>query len=121
VKSEKKIYIASKTIHADKWRNLRDEGWNIISTWIDEAGPGESASLPDLWLRCISESGNADVVIVYREPGEVLKGAFIEVGSALQAGVQVLEVGCEEFSFINHPLVGVCYSLVDALGRISTS
>lgn len=35
-----KIYVASKTRHAAKWKALINKGYNIISTWIDEAGPG---------------------------------------------------------------------------------
>ena len=99
------IYTASKTVHAPKWRALRAEGWPINSTWIDEAGQGETECFTDLWRRCVSEAGSASAVLVYREPGEVLKGAFIEVGAALAKGVPVHAVGCGEFSFVNHELV----------------
>src|SRR5438093_12904578 len=47
------IFVASRTRHAAKWRSLRDAGWPIISTWIDEAGPGQSRSLRSLALRSI--------------------------------------------------------------------
>lgn len=109
------IYTASKTKHADKWRQLRAEGWPIISTWIDEAGVGQSASLSDLWHRCIQEATIAECVLLYREPGEVLKGAFIEVGAALAHGNVVYAVGCEEFSFINHVGVKQCPTIAAAL------
>lgn len=99
------IYTASKTAHAHKWRELRDAGWPVISTWIDEAGVGETASFEDLWTRCIGEAASADAVLLYREPGEVLKGAFIEAGAALASGKPVHVVGCAEFSFVSHPLV----------------
>lgn len=79
----KKIYIASKTKHADKWIALRDTGVNIISTWIDEAGEGQSPDMSDLCRRCISESIECDAMIVYAEDGDYLKGAFIEMGVAL--------------------------------------
>lgn len=100
-----RIYMASKTAHADKWKQLRNQGIQVISTWIDEAGPGESQDLSDLWWRCISESSEADATIVYREEGEVLKGAFIEVGSALASGKIVVAVGYwhDNMSFLNHP------------------
>jgi len=75
-----KIYIASKTKHAEKWRTLRSYGFNIISTWIDSLYPED---LEELCKRCIRESLECDAMIVYSEPGDYLKGAFIEMGVAL--------------------------------------
>ncbi|WP_264045622.1 hypothetical protein [Methylobacterium flocculans] len=109
------IYMASKTSHAPFWRQLRADGLPIISTWIDEAGKGETACFRDLWRRCVSEAATADYTIVYREPGEVLKGAFVEAGAALSAFRHVVAVGCDEFSFVNHPGVTRCSSLAEAL------
>ena len=97
------IYIASKTAHAERWRFLRDKvGDPIISTWIDEAGAGESADLNDLWTRCIAEATSCELLIVYREPGEVLKGAWVEVGAALAVDTPVYAVGLEEFTISKH-------------------
>lgn len=106
-----KIYIASKTKHAQKWRYLRDglkpTGIFITSTWIDEAGQGESKDLSDLAHRCIQEAMEADLLIVYGEEGEVLKGALIEIGAAMACGVDVISVGVtlpESSAFTHHPL-----------------
>jgi hypothetical protein len=97
------IYIASKTKHAKRWRFLRDKvGEPIISTWIDEAGPGESVDMDDLWRRCIAESSSCELLIVYREPGEVLKGAWVEVGAALAVGTPVFAVGLDDFTIAKH-------------------
>lgn len=97
------IYIASKTKHAERWRFLRDKvGEPIISTWIDEAGPGESADLDDLWRRCIAEASSCELLIVYRETDEVLKGAWVEVGAALAVGTPVFAVGLDEFTIAKH-------------------
>lgn len=110
------IYIASKTVHAPKWRALRDSGLPILSTWIDEAGPSETRNFSDLWARCVAESSRAAVTIVYAEPGEILKGAFVEVGCALASGKPVLAVGLPEgLSVLNHPLVQVMPSMDDAV------
>lgn len=94
------IYIASKTKHAPKWRELRDklkeqygDDVRIISTWIDEAGPGETTDKKDLALRCLQETRLCDVLICYTEEGEYLKGAFIEIGAALAYQNQVIAVG----------------------------
>lgn len=97
------IYIASKTKHAEHWRAWRDQGLPIISTWIDEAGPGESADLSDLWRRCIAEASSCDLLVCYREPEDVLKGAFIELGAALAAGREVWAFGLDGYTVANHP------------------
>ncbi len=101
-----RIYIASKTIHAPKWRRLRDEGYNIISTWIDETGEGQS-NYRELSVRCIREIRQSDFLILYCEPNEVLKGANVEAGVALAFGLEVRCVGiCDTLSrvFCKHPL-----------------
>lgn len=87
------VYMASKTAHAGRWRDLRKQGFPVACTWIDEAGAGETADFPDLWARCIREAATAAALILYCEPGEILKGALVEVGAALAAGVPVLWVG----------------------------
>jgi hypothetical protein len=111
-----RIYTASKTRHAPIWRDLRTAGVPIVSTWIDEAGPGETASFDDLWIRCITEASQAGALIVYAEEGDVLKGAFVEVGAALGHGVPVFAVGTQPgWSFTSHPRVTKCGSLNEAL------
>jgi hypothetical protein len=110
-----KIYTASKTIHAPKWRELRVLGFPIISTWIDEAGKGETQSFTDLWMRCINEASQANITLCYREPNETLKGAFIEVGASLASNRSVFAIGCEEFSFVAHSNVTQYKTLGQAL------
>ena len=106
--SKRGIYIASKTKHAPKWRALRANGIPIISTWIDEAGEGETSDYADLWCRCISESKNAAALILYVEEGDVLKGAYVEMGAAVGAGVPVFAVGPIPMSFVEAKLVKWC-------------
>lgn len=96
------IYIASKTRHADRWLAMRAAGAPIISTWIDEAGDGASIDLHDLWHRCISESCSCQTLIVYREPEDVLKGAWVEIGAALASGIPVYAVGLSGFTISNY-------------------
>lgn len=110
------IYIASKTVHAPKWRDLRKFEHQIISTWIDEAGVGETADFSDLWRRCIEEASNCATLICYRETGEVLKGAFVEIGAALANNRPVICVGdFEGMSFTSHRLVTTAPSVVAAI------
>lgn len=87
------VYIASKVRHASKWLALRAAGVPIVSTWIDEAGDYATLDWPDLWRRCITEASNAAACIVYVEPGDVLKGALLEMGAAMASGVPVFWVG----------------------------
>lgn len=110
------IYVASKTRHAEMWKRYRGGGFPIISTWIDEAGEGESECLTDLWKRCIKESAECSALVAYAEAGDVWKGAFIEIGSALASGKIVFAVGCDpRLSFLNHPNVRYVATVGEAL------
>ncbi len=115
------IYTASRVRHAQIWRNVRASGIPITATWIDEAGEGETASLPELWQRCIDEARESAAVILFREDEEPLKGALVETGAALGAGKPVFAVGfngpgdLKTFSFLYHPMVIRCDSLETAL------
>lgn len=116
-----KVYIASQTKHAQKWIDLRNKGLEISSTWIDQAGIGESTNLSDLAFRCIRESAEANWLILYCEEGDFLKGALMEVGAALASDVPVLCVGkCQSISatFQKHPLWFDVASMDDAIKHI---
>jgi hypothetical protein len=113
------IYIASKTRHAGRWKDLRAKGFPIISTWIDEAREGESADLDDLWSRCIAEASGCRVLIVYREQDDILKGGWVEVGAALAAGVPVYAVGLDGFTIAEHKRVKHFPTIEDAFSAAS--
>lgn len=123
-----KIYMASKTIHAPKWRDLWDrQGFNIISTWIDEADEGQTLDWPDLWTRCLTEASTCDILVVYREPYEELKGAWVEVGAALASGRVVRGVGSgfegllSDYSIVKSGKIGIFPSVLEALKYDGTS
>lgn len=88
------IYVASRAslpARPAMWRGYRDRGFPIISSWIDEAGEGETASLGDLWRRIDREIDAASVLVLYAEREDFpLKGAYIEVGMALARDIPVL-------------------------------
>ena len=109
------LYVASRASQVrlpEMWRQLRREGWPIISTWIDEAGPGETESMVELWDLIVSEIRSADAMLFYADPESLpLKGAYVEVGIALAFGIPVLAIirnNANVGSWINHPLVDVC-------------
>jgi hypothetical protein len=122
----KSIYIASKTKHAAKWRSLRAKGVNIISSWIDEAGPGESKNHSESAIRCIRESKSCDAMIVYAEEGDEMVGAFIELGVALadpDPFRKIYLVGPVLKSgsiFIMAPKIQMVASMEDALSEINS-
>lgn len=111
------IYIASKTKHADKWKALRDAGVPIISTWIDEAGVGETDDWNDLWTRCLTEAEAADTIIVYCEPEDNLRGAWIELGVYLATHKSpALAVGLREFSIGRTDMIMHFDTIEEAVG-----
>lgn len=118
------IYVASKVQHAEKWLALRAKGANIVSTWIDEAGDGQSADYEELAARCLSEISSSDVVLLYCEGDEILKGALIEAGAALALGKPIHCVGsCPSLSrvFNKHSLWHFHQNIDGALFAIANS
>jgi hypothetical protein len=124
------IYIASRAsipARAAQWRYLRDvEGWNIISSWIDEAGEGETDNFSELWVRIENEIRSAERLILYAEEADFpLKGAYIEVGFALAFGIKVFVVAPGVTieprsrrpigSWMDHPLVAHVPDMATAL------
>lgn len=109
------IYFASKTKHAARWRALREGGVPVISTWIDEAGVGQTSDWQDLWSRCLREASTAAALVMYVEPGEVHKGSLAEVGAALLAGVPVFWVGPEVGTIRRAQGVTICETIKEAV------
>lgn len=84
----KPIYVASRASVPERpamWRKLRDaHGWNITSTWIDEAGEGETGDFAELWTRIEAEIDKSEGLILFAKQADFpLKGALIEVGMAI--------------------------------------
>lgn len=112
------VYFASKVVHAPLWIAEEANGVTVTSSWIHEAGEGQTADYAELSTRCSREISGSERLILYGEPGEILKGALIEAGMALQAGVPVFQVGEPgnlSRVFRRHPLWVVCTAVGDAL------
>lgn len=109
------IYVASRTTRAGMWRELRASGVPITSSWIDEAGEGETADFSELWTRIHDEIRSSVGLLFYANVEDApWKGAFVEIGMALAMGkpVAVVVVGDLEGrtmrpvgSWMAHPLV----------------
>jgi hypothetical protein len=98
------------------WRALRDEyGANIISSWIDEAGEGETEDFSELWTRIAGEIWRCDRFVLYAHADDFpLKGALVEVGMAIAMRKPIWVFGNLTLegrtdrplgSWIRHPLV----------------
>lgn len=129
-------YIASRASLPERsaaWRRLRDvDGWKITSSWIDEAGAGETANLGSLWARIESEIGRSELLILYVEPNDFpLKGSLIEVGMALAhkipirvvaPGVVLEPISLRPLgSWVRHPLVTFRDTMEEALAGATMS
>ena len=107
------IYTASKACHRPMWREFREAGLRITSRWIDVDDSYIGRDLPPdydlarLWNECVEDVSKADVLVLYWEKGERLKGALVEVSCALALGKPVILCGdklsIEEGSWYGHP------------------
>ena len=114
-----KIYVASRASvpeRSEMWRRFRALGYPIISTWIDEAGDGETDDFGELWRRIYGEIEQSTALVLYAETDDFpLKGALIEAGIALGMGKAVIvclpnvqldgRTSRPVGSWIQHPLV----------------
>lgn len=115
------IYIASKTKHAPLWVGLRKtQRFPINCTWIDEAGPGETEDPTELAMRCWYEVIEADAFILYREEGDELKGAFVELGIAIQLQRPIYAVGLDNTIFKHLPHITHCDTIEQAFTLADT-
>lgn len=85
------IYVASRVVRAPVWRRYREKGYPIISSWIDEAGAGETKCFAELWDRIRSEIERSAALVFYADGLDdfPFKGALVEAGIALALGKPV--------------------------------
>lgn len=92
-----KIYIASKAHHRPQWRELRNKGYDIISQWIDindkYSQDPTGLDYTKLWDACVQDVRKCDILILYVEKDEHLKGALVQLGVALGLGKEIIVTG----------------------------
>lgn len=121
------LYVASRVARASQWRELRASGVPIVSSWIDEAGEGQTTDLSELWTRIVGEILVCDALLFYGDVTDApWKGALVEVGAALALRKPVFVVTPKGVvmpptyqpigSWVAHPLV-TCYMNVDLAVR----
>jgi hypothetical protein len=117
------VYVASRTKHAPMWRAMKASGRPILSTWIRA---GDAPDMPDLWARVAREIPRAERLVLFISPlDSPLRGAFVEVGMALAAGVPVFVAAGDApeillGSWIHHPLVTRCATLDEAFTGVAS-
>ncbi len=94
-----KVYFASKTHYARNWIAIREGNlWafaDIICRWpylIDDV-PDTPTYAKTFWQQYHEDVAQADVIVLYAEEGETLKGCLIEAGMGLALGKEVVVVG----------------------------
>ena len=121
-----KVYIASKLHYATKFQKLR-EVWkydkiDLHARWHDQAAlehAGHSLSPEDFhifWLADEEDVKTSDALILYGETNDKLRGALVEAGMAIGAGILTILVGdCPDFgTWQHHPAVARAASLEHA-------
>ena len=93
-----RVYTASKLTKAVFWRKLHDQVPHVFfhARWLkhNQIGtPDLQAYAARFWLENAQDVKSADVLLLYVEEGEHLRGALVEAGMALAFGVPVIVVG----------------------------
>ncbi|MDD2863045.1 MAG: hypothetical protein PHI71_18520, partial [Acidiphilium sp.] len=65
------VYFASKVVHAHRWQAQRASGVTTTSSWIDEAGEGQTADYAELSERCLTEIAKSERLVLFCQPGEI--------------------------------------------------
>jgi nucleoside 2-deoxyribosyltransferase len=116
-----KVYTASKLNKKDLWIELARDWTEIQFTarWpVKHVGtvPDDPCFAKVFWVHDEEDVAAADVVLVYAEPEDKLKGALVEAGMAIATGKHVIVVGehPDYGTWQYHPRVHRVKSLDDA-------
>ena len=119
------IYIASKIIHAPKWRQLRENNIPIISKWIDIEKPKTTNKkiinnwYTFLWNTCINDVNQCTHFILYNEKNDrPLAGTLVELGVALQTNKIIYAVSDNEYEILKYNKIIRRNSIEDVLEEI---
>jgi hypothetical protein len=93
-----RVYTASKLGHSRRWIDLRSSWQDVTFTarWPDmhaTTGPPTPERARLHWLEDEEDVRSADVVLVYAEEGEHLRGALVEAGMGIALGKTIIVVG----------------------------
>lgn len=93
-----RIYTASKLKHADTWRKLRSD-WPEFD-WVARWPTDHCGNIPDtdtfarwFWMQDMEDVARCDVVVVFAEGDDHLRGALVEAGATIALHKTVIVVG----------------------------
>lgn len=99
-----RVYFASKTSHAQKWRDfdLKSPVLKVTGRWIKRViiddgdllkrGHGREMSAR-CWIEDQQDIQCSDYLVLYAEEGEHLRGGLVEAGIAIEYGIPVICIG----------------------------
>lgn len=115
-----KVYIASKIRYAPVWRELYSHSdihivsrWPFLETQVDD----RPTNCRKFWQDDFTDVSSADILILFAEEGENLRGALVEVGIALGLGKHIIVIGDhkDHGTWWHHPQVKKVINLEQAI------
>jgi nucleoside 2-deoxyribosyltransferase len=104
-----KVYIASKIAHAEQWRNFYSltPSIHLVSRWPFLIPFIQEDQSKKFWQEDLADIQACDVLVVYAQAGEKLRGALVEAGMALALNKPVVVIGDhpDYGTWSQHPLV----------------
>jgi len=108
-----KVYPASRFFRAPMWielKNSKEFKHFLTARWLHhfEIGTLETPKNSRIfWPENVEDIQQAEAIMCYAEPDDILGGALIECGIGLALGKRVYAIGSNEAyrSWIHHPLV----------------
>lgn len=99
-----KVYPASKTSHATRWWLVHGDHPHVFFTarWIKQVKIDNGDILKTeqgqmyaarCWVEDLEDIRSADILMIYAEPSDKLRGALVEAGVALAEGIPVAVIG----------------------------
>lgn len=107
-----RIYFASKTTHAQKWReiDLNSQHIKVTGRWVKQViiddgdiinksrdigrqGKDMREFAARCWMEDQQDIQCSDFLVLYAEPEEHLRGGLVEAGIAIEANIPVICIG----------------------------
>lgn len=97
---------------------------HFVARWPYLTGhiPDSKEHAKHFWEDDLSDLSRADIILVYAEPEDKLRGTLVEVGAGIARGKSIFCVGEHEDygTWQHHSKVTACKSLVYAIGLIKS-